>query len=98
LIDCLIFKKRKSKSKRINLTRTSFSDSPLHLEERVEDEILKKVVPHSLNRFCIYFILFFFQIFKKKKNLTVATAFAKRVFPVPGGPVIKTPFHGRRIP
>lgn len=29
---------------------------------------------------------------------SVATAFAKRVFPVPGGPNIRTPFQGRRIP
>jgi hypothetical protein len=41
----------------------------------VEEETLKKVVPHS-----------------------VATALANMVFPVPGGPTIKTPFHGRRIP
>lgn len=31
-----------------NRTRTSFSDSPLHLEVRVEEEILKNVVPHSV--------------------------------------------------
>lgn len=29
---------------------------------------------------------------------SVATAFASIVFPVPGGPTIKTPFQGRRIP
>jgi hypothetical protein len=41
----------------------------------VEEDTLKKVVPHS-----------------------VATAFASIVLPVPGGPTIKTPFHGRLIP
>lgn len=49
-------------------TRTSFSDSPLYLEVSVEEDTLKKVVPHS-----------------------VATALANMVFPVPGGPTIKTP-------
>ena len=29
---------------------------------------------------------------------SVATAFASMVLPVPGGPNIKTPFHGRRMP
>lgn len=29
---------------------------------------------------------------------SVATALANMVFPVPGGPTISTPFHGRRIP
>lgn len=29
---------------------------------------------------------------------SVATAFANIVFPVPGGPTISTPFHGRRMP
>ena len=29
---------------------------------------------------------------------SVATAFASSVLPVPGGPVINTPFHGLRIP
>jgi hypothetical protein len=29
---------------------------------------------------------------------SVATAFASMVLPVPGGPNIKTPFHGLRIP
>lgn len=51
-----------------NRMRTSFSDSPLYLEVRVEDETLKNVVLHS-----------------------VATALARRVFPVPGGPTISTP-------
>lgn len=55
--------------------RTSFSDSPLNLDESVDDDTLKKVVQHS-----------------------VATAFANIVFPVPGGPTIKTPFQGRRMP
>ena len=41
----------------------------------MEEETLKKVVPHS-----------------------VATAFASIVLPVPGGPTISTPFHGRRMP
>ena len=58
-----------------NNSLTSFSDSPRYLEVRVEDETLKKVVPHS-----------------------VATALANMVFPVPGGPTISTPFHGRRMP
>jgi hypothetical protein len=58
-----------------NNSLTSFSDSPRYLEVRVEEETLKKVVPHS-----------------------VATALANMVFPVPGGPTINTPFHGRRIP
>lgn len=31
-----------------NNRRTSFSDSPLYLEVRVEEETLKKVVPHSV--------------------------------------------------
>lgn len=51
-----------------NSRRTSFSDSPLYLEVRVEEDTLKKVVPHS-----------------------VATALANIVFPVPGGPTIRTP-------
>jgi hypothetical protein len=29
---------------------------------------------------------------------SVATAFASIVLPVPGGPNIRTPFHGRRMP
>lgn len=49
--------------------RTSFSDSPLYLEVRVDEETLKKVVLHS-----------------------VATALANRVFPVPGGPTMRTPW------
>lgn len=49
--------------------RTSFSDSPLYLEVRVDEETLKNVVLHS-----------------------VATALAKSVFPVPGGPTISTPY------
>lgn len=51
-----------------NSRRTSFSDSPLYLDVSVDEDTLKKVVPHS-----------------------VATAFANRVFPVPGGPTINTP-------
>lgn len=47
----------KSKKK---LTRTNFSESPLHLLTIVDAEILKNVVLHS-----------------------VATALARRVFPVP---------------
>ena len=31
-----------------NSRRTSFSDSPLYLEESVEEDTLKKVVPHSV--------------------------------------------------
>lgn len=58
-----------------NKSRTNFSDSPLYLEVRVDEETLKKVVPHS-----------------------VATALASIVFPVPGGPTIRTPFHGLRMP
>lgn len=58
-----------------NSNRTSFSDSPRYLEVSVEEDTLKKVVPHS-----------------------VATAFASIVLPVPGGPTISTPFHGRRMP
>ena len=46
--------------------------SPRYFEVRVEEETLKKVVPHS-----------------------VATALARRVLPVPGGPTMSTPFHGR---
>ena len=52
-----------------NRRRTSFSDSPRYFDVRVEEETLKKVVPHS-----------------------VATAFARRVLPVPGGPTINTPY------
>mmetsp|Transcript_35423 Transcript_35423/g.88608 ORF Transcript_35423/g.88608 Transcript_35423/m.88608 type:complete len:254 (+) Transcript_35423:636-1397(+) len=62
----------RARSKRI---RTMRSDSPRYLDARVEDEILKKVVPHS-----------------------VATALASMVLPVPGGPNMSTPFHGRRMP
>ncbi len=58
-----------------NRIRTSFSDSPRYLEVSVDEDTLKKVVPHS-----------------------VATAFASMVLPVPGGPTIKTPRQGRRIP
>jgi len=35
---------------------------------------------------------------KKVVLHSVATAFASIVLPVPGGPTIKTPFQGRRIP
>ena len=35
---------------------------------------------------------------KKVVPHSVAVAFAKRVFPVPGGPKSMTPRHGRRIP
>ena len=52
-----------------NIRRTILSDSPRYLEPRVEVEMLKKVVPHS-----------------------VATALASMVFPVPGGPTIRTPW------
>mmetsp|Transcript_8519 Transcript_8519/g.31898 ORF Transcript_8519/g.31898 Transcript_8519/m.31898 type:complete len:200 (-) Transcript_8519:187-786(-) len=58
-----------------NRMRTILSDSPRYLLARVDDEMLKNVVPHS-----------------------VATALASMVFPVPGGPNINTPFHGRRMP
>ena len=51
------------------------SDSPRHLEARVEEVSEKKAVPHS-----------------------VATALASSVLPVPGGPNMSTPFHGRRMP
>lgn len=51
------------------------SDSPRYLDASVEDDTLKKVVPHS-----------------------VATALASIVLPVPGGPNMRTPFHGRRMP
>ncbi len=54
---------------------TSFSDSPLYLEVSVEEDTLKKVVPHS-----------------------VATALASMVLPVPGGPTMRTPLHGLRMP
>ena len=54
-----------------NIRRTILSDSPRYLEPRVEVEMLKKVVPHS-----------------------VATALASMVFPVPGGPTIRTPWGG----
>lgn len=58
-----------------NKSRTSFSDSPLYFDVKVDEETLKKVVLHS-----------------------VATAFASIVFPVPGGPTIRTPFQGLLIP
>lgn len=58
-----------------NRSRTSFSDSPRYLEDKVEEDTLKNVVPHS-----------------------VATALANIVFPVPGGPTMRTPFQGLRIP
>jgi len=58
-----------------NKILTSFSLSPRYLEVNVEDDTLKKVVPHS-----------------------VATALAKSVLPVPGGPTISTPRQGRRMP
>ena len=35
---------------------------------------------------------------KKEVPHSVATAFASSVFPVPGGPNMSTPFHGRRMP
>jgi hypothetical protein len=35
---------------------------------------------------------------KKVVQHSVATALANMVFPVPGGPTIKTPFHGLRMP
>ena len=54
---------------------TIFSESPRHLEARVDDVSEKKEVPHS-----------------------VATAFARSVLPVPGGPNMSTPFQGRRMP
>ena len=60
---------------RSNKQRTMRSLSPRHLEAKVAEETLKKVVPHS-----------------------VATALARRVFPVPGGPNIRTPFQGLLIP
>ena len=55
--------------------RTSFSDSPLNLDVKVDEVTLKNVLLHS-----------------------VATAFASKVLPVPGGPTNNTPFHGLRIP
>jgi len=58
-----------------NRSRTSFSDSPRHLDDNVAAETLKKVVLHS-----------------------AATALARSVLPVPGGPNMSTPFHGRRMP
>lgn len=60
---------------RSNKHRTMRSLSPRHLEAKVAEETLKKVVPHS-----------------------VATALARSVFPVPGGPNMRTPFHGLLIP
>jgi hypothetical protein len=35
---------------------------------------------------------------KKVVSHSVATALAKRVLPVPGGPYKSKPFHGERIP
>jgi len=35
---------------------------------------------------------------KKVVPHSVATAFARSVLPVPGGPNMRTPFHGLRIP
>ena len=55
-----------------NSSRTNFSESPLHLEARVDAETLKNVVLHS-----------------------VATALARRVFPVPGGPTMRIPWRGK---
>mmetsp|Transcript_475 Transcript_475/g.1217 ORF Transcript_475/g.1217 Transcript_475/m.1217 type:complete len:267 (-) Transcript_475:413-1213(-) len=55
--------------------RTSFSDSPTHLETRSDEEIEKKVASTS-----------------------VATALARWVLPVPGGPYSRMPRHGRRSP
>ncbi|RDX82323.1 hypothetical protein CR513_36902, partial [Mucuna pruriens] len=60
---------------RSNKHRTIRSLSPRHLEAKVAEDTLKKVVPHS-----------------------VATALARSVFPVPGGPNMRTPFHGLLIP
>lgn len=57
-----------------NRRRTSFSDSPLYLEVRVDEDTLKNVVLHS-----------------------VATALARRVFPVPGGPTINTPCRENNV-
>ncbi|KAL1332162.1 hypothetical protein AAHE18_11G008000 [Arachis hypogaea] len=60
---------------RSNKYRTMRSLSPRHLEDKVAEETLKRVVPHS-----------------------VAIALARSVFPVPGGPNMRTPFHGLLIP
>jgi len=60
---------------RSNKHLTMRSLSPRHLEAKVAEDTLKKVVPHS-----------------------VATALARSVFPVPGGPNMRTPFHGLLIP
>lgn len=35
---------------------------------------------------------------KKVPSASVAQALAKKVFPVPGGPYSKIPFHGFRLP
>ena len=38
------------------------------------------------------------EMLKKVVLHSVATALARRVFPVPGGPYSRTPFHGDRMP
>lgn len=76
-------------------TLTSFSESPLHFEAKLLADTLKKdVLP-------VYFK--HKNVVKKdetilRKVITVATAFASIVLPVPGGPKSKTPFKGLRIP
>src|SRR5438876_320233 len=55
--------------------RTSFSDSPCHLDVRLDAEMAKKV-----------------------DLLSVATARASIVFPVPGGPKRSIPLAGSRKP
>mmetsp|Transcript_13671 Transcript_13671/g.32959 ORF Transcript_13671/g.32959 Transcript_13671/m.32959 type:complete len:257 (+) Transcript_13671:881-1651(+) len=54
---------------------TSFSLSPIHLDTRSEELILKKV-----------------------ESASVATALARKDFPVPGGPYSKKPDHALRFP
>ena len=71
------------------LTLTNFSDSPLHLDAKLETETLKKVVCPFYN---IYIYIYIYM------RHTVARALASMVFPVPGGPNMSTPFQGALIP
>mmetsp|Transcript_42512 Transcript_42512/g.51619 ORF Transcript_42512/g.51619 Transcript_42512/m.51619 type:complete len:255 (+) Transcript_42512:897-1661(+) len=58
-----------------NRLLTIFSDSPIHLDTRVEEETEKNV-----------------------ESASVATAFARYDFPVPGGPYNSSAFHALRLP
>ena len=76
------------------LTRTNFSESPLHLLTMEEAEMLKKVVLHSV---ATAFASIVFPV-PATISILVLCTHCKYLSKEPGGPYRSSPFHGARIP